>query len=156
MILRYFNPIGAHQSGLIGESPLGIPNKLMPYILDVAAGVYPCMRVFGDDYQTPDGAGIRDYIHVMDLAEGHLSALGFLTKNHGWQVFNLGSGYGASVLDVINTFNKVNKLNVTYIVEPRRAGDLSEYFASADKAKNLLGWKVSRSLEEMCKSAWNW
>lgn len=155
-ILRYFNPIGAHDSGLIGEDPQGIPNNLMPYILDVAAGIYPYVRVFGDDYPTHDGTGVRDYIHVMDLAGGHLSALQFLIKNHGWHAFNLGSGNGVSVLDIIRTFNRINNLHVEYQILPRRTGDLPEYFASADKAANMLGWKASRTLEDMCKSAWNW
>jgi len=155
-VLRYFNPIGAHKSGLIGEDPQGVPNNLMPYILDVAAGVYPYVRVFGNDYPTHDGTGIRDYIHVMDLADGHLSALQFLIGNYGWHAFNLGSGKGVSVLEIIHTFNSVNNVHVEYEILPRRSGDLPEYFSSADKADNILGWRPSRTLEDMCESAWNW
>ena len=155
MLLRYFNPIGAHESGLIGENPVGIPNNLLPYIMRVAAGKLECVNVFGDDYDTTDGTGVRDYIHVMDLAEGHISALDYMMKHEGVEAINLGTGKGHSVLEVIHAFEKVNHVKVNYKITERRKGDLGEYYANADKAKTLLGWHAKRDLEQMCKDSWN-
>lgn len=154
--LRYFNPVGAHESGLIGEDPNGIPNNLMPYIVQVASGKLPHLKVFGNDYPTPDGTGVRDYIHVMDLAEGHLAALRFLGNNAGWHAINLGTGKGCSVFEMINTFQTVNRIPVPHQIAPRRPGDIAAYYAKADKAKKLLGWQAHRTLEEMCASNWRW
>ncbi len=153
--LRYFNPVGAHESGLIGESPNGVPNNLLPYIAQVATGLRSELNVFGNDYPTPDGTGIRDYIHIMDLAEGHAAALDFLRKGSGWHPINLGTGQGYSVLEIINAFEKISGRKVPYRFAPRRAGDVAEYFASTQKANNLLKWKAKRTLENMCASAWN-
>jgi UDP-glucose 4-epimerase len=155
-ILRYFNPIGAHESGLIGEKPNGIPNNLMPYILKVAAGELEVLSVFGNDYNTPDGTGVRDYIHVVDLAKGHVSALKKLEKSgSGVYTYNLGSGKGYSVLEIINTFEKVNNVKVNYKIVERRPGDLAGFCADASKALKELGWKTSKTLEDMCRDSWN-
>jgi UDP-glucose 4-epimerase len=152
-LLRYFNPVGAHPSGLLGENPKGTPNNLMPYIQQVAAGQRECLNVFGNDYPTPDGTGIRDYIHVCDLAEGHLAALEHLTS--GVQIYNLGTGKGASVLEVVRAFEEANGVRVPTAFSPRREGDVAMCFAATDKAKAELGWQATRTLEDMCKDAWN-
>jgi UDP-glucose 4-epimerase len=154
--LRYFNPVGAHESGLIGEDPNGIPNNLMPMIGRVANGVLPSLNIFGDDYDTPDGTGKRDYIHVMDLAEGHLAALNWLKINPGCHVFNLGSGDSYSVLDLLHHFEKASGQRIPYQVVDRRPGDLPEYFAKADKANQLLGWSAKKNLSDICSSSWLW
>ena len=154
-LLRYFNPIGAHESGLLGEDPKGIPNNLMPYIMKVAAGELPCLGVFGDDYDTPDGTGVRDYIHVVDLAKGHVNAVNKVMENIGVDAYNLGTGIGYSVLDVVNAFVKANGVEVPYQIDPRRPGDIAECYASTDKAFKELGWKAEKNLEEMCKDAWH-
>ena len=154
VLLRYFNPIGAHDSGLIGDDPNGIPNNLMPYVTRVAKGILPQLNVFGNDYDTADGTGVRDYIHVLDLAAGHYAALKALT-NPGVSVYNLGTGNGCSVLDIVNTFERVNNIKIPYQIAPRRPGDIAECYADASKAETELGWKATRGLEEMCASAWN-
>ncbi len=156
VLLRYFNPIGAHESGRIGENPDGIPNNLMPYITQVAVGRLPRLRVFGNDYPTPDGTGIRDYIHVVDLAKGHVSALAYGEKHTGVEVFNLGTGMGYSVLDLVKTFEQVNGVAIPYDIVDRRAGDIAECYADASKAKELLGWEAKKTLEDMCRDTWNW
>ena len=156
VLLRYFNPIGAHPSGRIGEDPSGIPNNLLPYVAKVATGKLPKLGIFGDDYDTIDGTGVRDYIHVVDLARGHVAALQYVDVHKGVEAINLGSGKGHSVLEVVNTFTKVNGVPVTYEIKPRRAGDLPEFYANAQKAKELLGWKVEYTLEDMCRDLWNW
>ena len=156
VLLRYFNPIGAHESGLIGERPNGIPNNLMPYITQVAAGKREKLSVFGNDYPTRDGTGVRDYIHVRDLAEGHAAALEYAAKNTGAVAVNLGTGVGYSVLEVVETFKRVNNVPLPYEIAPRREGDLAEYYADTRLAKELLGWQASRGLEQMCRDAWNW
>ena len=155
-LLRYFNPIGAHQSGLIGEDPNGIPNNLLPYVSQVAVGRLARLRVFGNDYATPDGTGVRDYIHVMDLADGHVKALNYLLKNEVLITVNLGTGVGYSVLDVVNAFVKVSGKNIPYEFLPRRAGDVAINYADASKALSLLGWKATRNLEQMCADTWKW
>ena len=155
-LLRYFNPIGAHQSGLIGEDPNGIPNNLLPYVSQVAVGRLAKLRVFGNDYATHDGTGVRDYIHVMDLADGHVKALDYLLKNEALITVNLGTGVGYSVLDVVNAFVKVSGKNVPYEFLPRRAGDVAINYADASKALSLLGWNATRNLETMCADAWKW
>jgi len=152
--LRYFNPVGAHESGLIGEDPNGTPNNLMPYVAKVATGVLPHLNVFGDNYSTKDGTGERDYIHVMDLAEGHMAALRFLKLKAGMEVINLGTGKPSSVLDLVFFFEKVSGKKIKKIIVKRRSGDLPVYYADVEKAKNTLGWVAKRSLEEMCESAW--
>jgi UDP-glucose 4-epimerase len=152
--LRYFNPVGAHDSGLIGEDPNDIPNNLMPYIAQVASGKLPQLNVFGDDYDTPDGTGVRDYIHVMDLAEGHQAALGFLAQQSGWHAINLGTGTGYSVLEMVRAFERASGRAVPYVPAPRRAGDIAACFAKADKAREQLGWTATRTLEDMCDSTW--
>lgn len=152
--LRYFNPIGAHDSGLIGEDPAGIPNNLMPYVAKVAAGLLPFLNVYGDDYGTPDGTGVRDYIHVMDLAEGHSSALDFLCGTTGWHAINLGAGKGVSVLELVRAFEKTSGQRVPCRVIARRAGDVAVCYATAQKAREVLKWRACRSLEDMCKSTW--
>jgi UDP-glucose 4-epimerase len=154
--LRYFNPAGAHCSGLIGESPRGIPNNLMPYITQVACGLSPLLNVYGADYDTPDGTGVRDYIHVMDLAAGHLSALEFLQYQSGNHVFNLGTGRGYSVREVMRAFEAASGRAVPYHVAPRRAGDVASSYANPVKAQLALDWRAERSLEDMCKSAWRY
>ena len=154
-LLRYFNPIGAHQSGLIGENPNGIPNNLMPYIMKVAVGKLECLSIFGDDYPTPDGTGVRDYIHVCDLATGHLKALEKLPHIEGAQAYNLGTGKGSSVLDVVHAFEKASSKKVKYTIAPRRAGDIAECYADVSKAKKELGWEAKYSLDDMCRDNWN-
>ncbi len=156
VLLRYFNPIGAHESGRIGEDPNGIPNNLMPYITQVAAGRLKQLGVFGDDYPTHDGTGVRDYIHVVDLAKGHVKALDYSDAHKGCEVFNLGTGTGYSVLDIVKAFEKVNGIEIPYVIKPRRAGDIAECFANAEKAEQQLGWKAEKSLEDMCYDSWNW
>ena len=152
--LRYFNPVGAHDSGLIGEDPNDIPNNLMPYIAQVASGKLPKLNVFGDDYETQDGTGVRDYIHVMDLAEGHKAALDFLGQETGWHAINLGAGTGYSVLEMVKAFEAASQQVVSYQISPRRAGDIATCYAKADKAKQQLGWQAKRTLEAMCLSTW--
>jgi UDP-glucose 4-epimerase len=152
--LRYFNPVGAHESGLIGENPSGVPNNLMPYITQVAAGQRAELSVFGDDYPTHDGTGVRDYIHVMDLAEGHAAALGFLSKTAGWYAINLGTGKGYSVLDMVQAFEKVSGQKITYGISARRQGDVAVCYSNSMLANKILGWVSKRSVDEMCSSAW--
>jgi len=156
VLLRYFNPIGAHPSGRIGEDPSGIPNNLMPYITQVAVGKLKYLNVFGDDYDTPDGTGVRDYIHVVDLARGHVKALAAVEKNCGLAVYNLGTGHGYSVLDVVRAFERVNGLTLPYEIKPRRAGDVAVMYSSPEKAKRELGWEAEYGIEEMCRDSWNW
>lgn len=154
-ILRYFNPVGAHESGLIGEEPQGIPNNLMPYVVRVAAGMLEELSVFGDDYPTPDGTGVRDYIHVVDLAKGHVKALEKLDKEKtGIYIYNLGTGTGYSVLDMVKSFEKVTGKKVAYKIAPRRPGDIATCYADPTKAKEELGWKAELGIEEMCKDSW--
>lgn len=155
VLLRYFNPIGAHESGLIGEDPNGIPNNLMPYITKVAKGVLPELNVFGDDYPTKDGTGVRDYIHVVDLARGHVDAIEYAEKHRGVEIFNLGTGVGYSVLDIVNAFKKVNNVDVPYKITERRDGDIAECYADPGKAKEVLGWTAEKNLEDMCRDSWN-
>ena len=155
-ILRYFNPIGAHESGLLGEDPKGIPNNLMPYISKVAAGNLKELSVFGNDYNTPDGTGVRDYIHVVDLAKGHLLALNKLDKEQkGIYIYNLGTGKGYSVLDLVNTFERVNNIKVPYVIAPRRPGDIASCYSDPTKALKELGWSAEKNLDDMCKDSWN-
>jgi UDP-glucose 4-epimerase len=154
--LRYFNPVGAHESGFLGEKPLGIPNNLMPYIAQVAMGKLSKLNIYGKDYMTPDGSGIRDYIHVMDLAAGHEAALNYLMQHHGWDVVNLGTGNGYSVFELITAFNAVSGRSIPFAVIGRRSGDVAACIAKVDKAKNLFGWKAKKSLDEMCASTWLW
>ncbi len=156
ILLRYFNPIGAHESGRIGEDPAGIPNNLLPYVAQVAVGRLPYLSVFGNDYPTPDGTGIRDYIHVVDLAIGHLKALDRLSTASGLDVYNLGTGKGYSVLDVIQAFKQASGHQVAYKLMPRRAGDIAECWADPAKAERELGWKAVRGLQQMCQDAWRW
>ena len=156
VLLRYFNPIGAHESGLIGENPNGIPNNLMPFITQVAVGKREKLNVFGNDYDTPDGTGVRDYIHVLDLAQGHLDAIHYAETHKGCEVFNLGTGNGYSVLDMVKTFSAVNGVPVPYVIAPRRPGDLATVYASPDKAREVLGWEAKRDLNDMCRDSWNW
>ena len=156
VLLRYFNPIGAHPSGLIGEDPNGIPNNLMPYVSQVAIGKRDHLTIFGNDYSTPDGTGRRDFIHVVDLAQGHVKALDYLFNHNGVEIFNLGTGVPYSVLEIVNTFEKVNNIKVKHVYGERRAGDLAESYANADKAYEILGWKTKKSLEDMCRDTWNW
>ena len=156
VLLRYFNPIGAHESGRIGEDPRGIPNNLMPYITQVAVGRRDHLSVFGDDYDTPDGTGVRDYIHVVDLAKGHGAAVRYVTKNSGREVFNLGTGTGYSVLDMVNSFVKVNGVDVPYQIVARRPGDIATCYADPAKSAEKLGWKAELGLDDMCRDAWNW
>ena len=156
VILRYFNPIGAHKSGRIGEDPNGIPNNLMPYITQVAAGRLEQLGVFGDDYPTKDGTGVRDYIHVVDLAKGHVKAIEYSENHLGTEIVNLGTGTGYSVLDIVKTFERVNGVKIPYVIKPRRPGDIAECFANAEKAEKVLGWKAQLGLDEMCFDSWNW
>ena len=156
VLLRYFNPIGAHESGRIGEDPQGIPNNLMPYVSQVAVGRREQLTVFGGDYDTPDGTCLRDYIHVMDLADGHVKAVEFAAGHKGVEIFNLGTGKPYSVLDIVNTFQQVNDVKVNYVIGPRRAGDLPVCYADAAKAKKVLGWEAKRTLADMCRNSWNW
>lgn len=155
-ILRYFNPVGAHPSGQIGENPNGIPNNLMPFITQVATGQRQQLSVFGDDYDTPDGTGVRDYIHVEDLASGHLKALQRLTKNVGLETYNLGTGQGYSVLDMVKEFEKQSGQSVKYKIVPRRSGDIAACYADPKLAREELGWQAQKGLAEMCKDAWRW
>lgn len=155
-LLRYFNPIGAHESGSIGEDPRGIPNNLMPYITQVAVGRREKLSVFGDDYDTPDGTGVRDYIHVVDLAKGHVAAVDYVAKNAGCEVFNLGTGTGYSVLEMVHTFRQVNDVPLPYVIAPRRPGDIATCYAEPGKSLEKLGWKAEKSLADMCRDAWNW
>jgi UDP-glucose 4-epimerase len=154
--LRYFNPVGAHDSGLIGEDPNGTPNNLFPYIGQVAIGKLPYLNIYGNDYPTQDGTGIRDYIHVMDLVDGHLAAINFLSRRGGWNVFNLGTGRGVSVLEIVHAFEWASQVKVPFKITLRRSGDIASCFASADLDKLQLRWKAERNLEEMCASAWLW
>lgn len=154
--LRYFNPVGAHESGLIGEAPNGIPNNLMPYVAQVAGGMREKLSVFGDDYPTPDGTGVRDYIHVVDLADGHVAALKYLCREKGLLTLNLGTGCGYSVLDMVRSFEKISGLHLPYVITERRPGDVAIYYADPSRAERLLGWKATRSLDDMCRDAWRW
>ena len=165
VILRYFNPVGAHKSGLIGEAPKGVPNNLMPYITQVAAGRLEKLHIFGNDYDTPDGTGIRDYIHVVDLAKGHVAALRALTadnnikeknNNGSLSIYNLGTGRGYSVLEMVRTFEKVNNLKIPYVIDGRRAGDIGVCYSDPSKAMQELDWKAEFGLEEMCRDSWRW
>ncbi|MEE1061450.1 MAG: UDP-glucose 4-epimerase GalE [Ruminococcus sp.] len=156
VLLRYFNPIGAHESGRIGENPNGIPNNLMPYITQVAAGRLEKLGVFGDDYPTHDGTGVRDYIHVVDLAKGHVKAIDYASQHKGAEVFNLGTGTGYSVLDIVKAFISVNNVDIPYVIKPRRAGDIAECYADPAKARDILGWTAEKNLEDMCRDSWNW
>ncbi len=156
VLLRYFNPIGAHQSGLIGENPNGIPNNLMPYITQVAVGKLERLGVFGNDYPTPDGTGVRDYIHVVDLARGHLKAIEYAAEHKGTEIFNLGTGTGYSVLDIVKAFIRVNDVDIPYDIKPRRPGDIAECYADPAKAKEGLGWTAEYGIDEMCRDSWNW
>lgn len=155
-LLRYFNPIGAHKSGLIGEDPKGIPNNLMPYISQVAVGKLEKLHVFGNDYNTVDGTGVRDYIHVVDLAQGHVKAVDWALKNKGCEAFNLGTGNGTSVLQLRDAFVKASGIDVPYVIDPRRPGDPDEVYANATKAKEVLGWEAKLGIEEMCEDTWRW
>ena len=155
-LLRYFNPIGAHQSGLIGEDPKGIPNNLVPYVTQVAIGKLSEVHVFGDDYDTPDGTGVRDYIHVVDLAVGHVKAIEHAAKGHGVHIYNLGTGIGYSVLDIIRAFSKVVGKEIPYVIEKRRAGDIATCYADATRAREELGWTAQYDLNRMCEDSWRW
>ena len=156
VLLRYFNPIGAHASGLIGEDPNGIPNNLMPYITQVAVGKLDKLHVFGDDYATADGTGVRDYIHVVDLAKGHVKALKAIEENCGVAIYNLGTGRGYSVLEVVHAFEKVSGLTIPYVIEDRRPGDIAVCYSDPGKAKRELGWKAEYDIYDMCRDSWNW
>ena len=156
VLLRYFNPVGAHPSGLLGEKPSGVPNNLMPYVTQVACGIRPYLSVFGNDYPTPDGTGVRDYIHVQDLAQGHVAAYRYILGHNGCEAFNLGTGEGHSVLELVHTFERVNGLKIPYEIAPRRAGDIAMYYAAPDKAAAVLGWRACKTLEDMCRDAWRW
>lgn len=152
-ILRYFNPVGAHESGLIGEKPNGVPNNLMPYIMQVASGKLECLNVFGDDYNTKDGTGVRDFIHVVDLAKGHVKAIE--NPNNGFKIYNLGTGKGYTVLEIINMFEKVNNVKINFKIVGRREGDIGICYSDPSKAKHELNWKAEKSLEDMCRDSWN-
>ena len=156
ILLRYFNPIGAHKSGLIGENPNGIPNNLMPYITQVAVGKLKELGVFGNDYDTPDGTGVRDYIHVVDLAKGHVKAMNKLKENVGLGIYNLGTGTGYSVLDIVKNFEAATGVKIPYVIKPRRAGDIATCYSNAAKAEKELGWKAQFGIKEMCADSWNW
>jgi len=156
VLLRYFNPVGAHPSGLIGEDPAGIPNNLMPYITQVAVGNLDKLRVFGNDYDTPDGTGVRDYIHVVDLAHGHVKALHAIEENCGVAIFNLGTGKGYSVLEIVSAFEEATGIKIPYEIAPRRPGDIAACWSSPEKAASELGWKAVRDLKDMCYDSWNW
>lgn len=155
VLLRYFNPIGAHKSGLIGENPNGIPNNLMPYITQTAIGLRKELGIFGNDYDTPDGTGVRDYIHVVDLATGHVAALQAIEKKCGLAIYNLGTGHGYSVLDVVKAFEKANDLKVPYSIKPRRPGDIATCYCNPAKAQKELGWQAKYGIEDMCRDSWN-
>ena len=156
VLLRYFNPVGAHESGLMGEDPRDIPNNLMPYIARVAVGTLPYLNVFGNDYPTPDGTGVRDYIHVTDLATGHMAALDYAASHTGVEVFNLGTGTGYSVLDMVHAFSRACGRDIPYRIAPRRSGDIAACYADVTKAKKILGWRAKLDIDDMCRSAWNW
>lgn len=156
VLLRYFNPVGAHPSGLIGEHPNGIPNNLMPFISQTAIGKREKLSVFGNDYPTPDGTGVRDYIHVVDLAKGHVAAMDYLCSHTGEAVFNLGTGNGYSVLDMVNAFEKANGVKVPYVIAPRRSGDVAVCYADPAKSAEVLGWHAQYNLEDMCRDTWHW
>ena len=156
MLLRYFNPIGAHESGKIGEDPKGIPNNLLPYVAQVASGKLEKVHVFGNDYPTPDGTGVRDYIHVVDLAKGHVSAIRGMENLEGVNIFNLGTGVGYSVLDIIKAFDKACGKELPYVIDPRRPGDVAECYSDPSKAEAMLGWRAEKGIEDMCTDAWNW
>lgn len=156
VLLRYFNPIGAHESGTIGENPNGIPNNLMPYITQVAVGKLPQLGVFGDDYDTPDGTGVRDYIHVVDLAKGHVKALKKIEEKAGLCIYNLGTGHGYSVLDIVKNFEKANGVKIPYVIKDRRPGDIATCYSDASKAERELGWKAEKGILEMCADSWRW
>ena len=156
MLLRYFNPIGAHKSGTIGENPNGIPNNLMPYITQVAVGKLKELGVFGNDYDTPDGTGVRDYIHVVDLAKGHVKALTKIAENPGLAIYNLGTGKGYSVLNIVKNFEAATGVKITYVIKPRRAGDIATCYCDASKAEKELGWKAENGIREMCEDSWRW
>lgn len=156
VLLRYFNPIGAHRSGMIGEDPRGVPNNLMPYITQVAVGKLEKLSIFGDDYDTLDGTGVRDYIHVVDLAKGHVKVLDSIARQRGLEIFNLGTGVGYSVLDVVKCFEKVNHVKIAYEIKGRRAGDIAVCYSDPGKAQRILGWKAEHGLEDMCRDSWRW
>ena len=156
VLLRYFNPIGAHPSGLMGEDPKGIPNNLLPYVAQTAVGKREYVHVFGNDYPTPDGTGVRDYIHVMDLASGHVSALAWMRDKTGCEIFNLGTGQGTSVLEIIHAFSKACGHDVPYVIEARRAGDVAANYADCSKAEREMGWKSRYTIEDMCRDSWKW
>jgi UDP-glucose 4-epimerase len=156
VLLRYFNPIGAHESGLIGEDPKGIPNNLLPYVSKVAIGELEIVHVFGNDYDTPDGTGVRDYIHVVDLARGHVKALDHIAELPGVSVINLGTGIGYSVLDIVRAFSKACGKELPYVIEARRPGDVATCYSDPSRAKELIGWTAEKNLEDMCADAWNW
>lgn len=156
MLLRYFNPIGAHESGLIGEDPKGIPNNLLPYVSQVALGKLEKVHVFGNDYDTPDGTGVRDYIHVVDLAKGHVAAIKAFDKLKDVNIINLGTGVGYSVLDIIHAFEKACGKKIPYVIDPRRPGDIATCYSDPSKAAKVLGWKAEKNLDDMCRDAWNW
>ena len=156
VLLRYFNPIGAHKSGLMGEDPQGIPNNLMPYITQVAVGKLKQLSVFGDDYDTPDGTGVRDYIHVDDLAHGHILALKKIEEKPGLLIYNLGTGKGTSVLELVHAFEEANNIKINYVIAPRRPGDIAQCYANADKAYREMGFKCTRSIVDACRDSWNW
>ena len=156
VLLRYFNPIGAHESGRIGEDPRGIPNNLMPYITQVAVGRREQLSIFGDDYDTPDGTGVRDYIHVVDLAKGHVAAVKYAAEHNGCEVFNLGTGTGYSVLEMAHTFRDVNNVALPYVIAPRRPGDIATCYADPAKSRDVLGWTAEKTLADMCRDSWNW
>jgi len=156
VLLRYFNPIGAHPSGRMGEDPRGIPNNLMPYITQVAVGRREKLSVYGNDYPTHDGTGVRDYIHVVDLAKGHVAAVDYACNHKGCEVFNLGTGVGVSVLDMVNTFREVNHVELPYVIAPRRPGDIATCYADPTKSREVLGWRAEHDLADMCRDSWNW
>lgn len=156
VLLRYFNPVGAHESGLIGENPTGIPNNLMPYITQVAVGKRDHLNIFGNDYPTPDGTGVRDYIHVVDLARGHVAALRYALAHRGTEVFNLGTGHGVSVLELVHAFMNATGVTIPYEITARRPGDLAECWADPSKAQSVLGWRAEKTVEDMCADAWRW
>jgi UDP-glucose 4-epimerase len=154
--LRYFNPVGAHESGLIGEDSSGTPNNIMPYISQVAIGIHPYLNIYGNCYPTPDGTGVRDYIHVMDLAEGHLASLTYLQGHHGWDALNLGTGQGSSILQLVNAYELASGRSISCNITKNRPGDVAASFAAVEKSEALLAWKAKRSLENMCQTSWKW
>ena len=156
VLLRYFNPIGAHESGQLGEDPRGIPNNLMPFISQVAIGKREQLSVFGDDYDTPDGTGVRDYLHVVDLARGHVCAVNYALNHTGAEPFNLGTGTGYSVLDIVKAFEKANDITIPYAIVPRRPGDIATCYSDPTKAQKVLGWKAEKTLLDMCRDSWRW